>query len=150
MKSFSYSKIDYSNTENELVEVWSEILEGFSRTWVLFQFGTCVFLQQESGDPKEQAAELMKQWAPPVAGTPSHKFSVSFLSDRGILGCLVTCHHPDIITYVSPTEIPSSAKISDPFEGIKFRVGCFGRKKRQWDVETLKIIHIGLPDEPKD
>jgi hypothetical protein len=134
---------DYSDIENDLIETYSSLLRGHNKAWVLFQFGTCVILRKETKTPEKDAKELMTLWGIPVAGTPSHKFSVTFLSDQGIPGCLVGCHHPDIMTFVSPTEIPSSAKISDAFEGIKFRVGCFGRKKRQWDVETLKVIHVG-------
>jgi hypothetical protein len=79
----------------------------------------------------------MNQWAMPIAGSPSFKFSVSFLCDQGVPGCLVTCHHPDIITYVAPAEAPIMG-----LEGVGNAIGSFGRKKRQWDCETLKIIHI--------
>jgi len=82
----------------------------------------------------------MKTWAMPVAGSPSFKFSVSFLSDKGIPGCLVGCHHPDILTFVLPAESPVKGR--KEFEGVRIATGSFGRKKRQWDCETLEIIHI--------
>ena len=117
--------------------IWTDILEGSEHPWALFQFGTCVILQNPEKDLASQATGLMKQWAMPIAGSPSFKFSVSFLCDQGIPGCLVTCHHPDIMTYVAPAEAPILG-----LESVGLAIGSFGRKKRQWDCETLKIIHI--------
>lgn len=132
--------MSYTQTELELIAIWTDILEGSEYPWVLFQFGTCIIIQKPEEDIGKQAIELMLKWAMPVAGTPSSKFSVSWLSGQGIPGCLVSCHHPDILTFVAPDEAP--VKSRPEFTGVKAAVGSFGRKKRQWDRETLKIIHI--------
>ena len=130
----------HTQPELELMAIWTDVLEGSEHPWVLFQFGTCVIVQNPKEDLAEQATKIMKKWAMPVAGNPSFKVSVSFLSNQGIPGCLVGCHHPDILTYVAPAEAPMKGR--DEFFGVGIAIGNFGRKKRQWDCETLKIIHI--------
>ena len=130
----------YTQKELELIAIWTDVLEGFEQSWVLFQFGTCILVQKNVKDLKEYAVDLLTKWGVPIAGTPSFKFGISFLTSQGIPGCLVTCHHPDIMTYVAPAEAP--VKSGDEFDGFRLSIDNFGRKKRQWDCETLKIIHI--------
>jgi hypothetical protein len=130
----------YTQPELELMAVWTDILEGSEHSWALFQFGTCVILQNPKEDLEQQAIDMMVHWAIPNVGTPSYKYSINFLTDQGIPGCIIGCHHPDIMTYVAPAEAPGIHR--DEYEGVRVRVGNFGRKKRQWDCETLKIIHI--------
>jgi len=132
----------YTQVELELMAIWTDILEGSEHPWALFQFGTCVILQNPGPheDLKQQAIDMMGKWAIPIPGNPSFKYSISFLTNQGIPGCIISCHHPDIMTYVAPAEAPVCG--SGLYEGIRMQVGDFGRKKRQWDCETLKIIHL--------
>jgi len=137
--------MNYTQVELELISVWTDIFWGFDKPWVLFQFGTCVVIREPETDLKQQAIDLMGKWAIPVSGTPSYKFSLSFLTNQELPGCIVGCHHPDILTYVAPAEAPMKGR--DEFEGIRIQIGDYGRKKRQWDCETLKIIHVETPND---
>lgn len=126
------SQIDFTSA-------WKKILHGFDKPWVLFQFGTCVIIREPSANLTDQAIALLKEWGYPTSGSPANKFSLSFLSSQGLSGSLVSCHHPDILTYVAPAEAPIS---EDDEISLKLSIGGFGRKKRQWDCETLKVIYI--------
>ena len=134
--------MNYTQQELELLAIWTDILEGSEHPWVIFQFGTCVILRNPQDDLEQQAIDMMGQWAIPVAGTPSNKYSLSFLTSQGIPGCIIGFHHPDIMTYVAPAEAPGCSRNYDDYEGVRINVGSFGKKKRQWDCETLKIIHV--------
>lgn len=134
--------MSYTQPELELIAIWTDILEGQEHPWALFQFGTCVILRNPQEDLEQQAIDMMAQWAIPISGTPSNKYSINFLTDQGIPGCIVGCHHPDIMTYVAPAEAPNHWGSNYDYEGVRINVGSFGRKKRQWDCETLNIIHL--------
>ena len=135
----------------ELISIWTDILEPAEYSWALFQFGTAVLLHMK--DPKQDleqlAYDMMAMWAIPVPGTPSNQGAMRYLTDHGIPGCIVSCHHPDIMTYVAPAEAP----IADfgLYAGIKDQIVNFGKKKRQWDCETLQIIYLkdNRQDSPK-
>jgi len=69
-----------------------------------------------------------------VAPSSSHgDFSVTKLKDA--LGWIVHCHHPDILNYVSPSEL------EDPNSGDMI-IGVHGRQKRGEDAQSLDSIHI--------
>lgn len=92
--------------------------------------GTCViFLSEPEANLAEQAIRLMKEYGRVQAGTPSGDFSVIKLKDYR--GWVVTCHHPDILNYVSPGGSED-----------ELTIGIAGRAKRDWDAEELQIIHI--------
>ena len=88
---------------NSLVETWRSIILGGEKSWVLFRNGTCVILTKPEADLAAQAIALMKQWGPVYPGSPAGDFSVINLSNDP--GSVVTCHHDDILTYVSPEEV---------------------------------------------
>lgn len=120
--------------ENELVQIWRDILVGSAeKSWVLFENGTCVILMKPEEDLMKQALELMKKHGPVYPGSPAGDFSVINLQDYP--GWIVTCDHPDILTYVSPSEVEESDR-SD------LTVGLFGRDKRARDARELRVIHV--------
>ena len=117
---------------SELVETWRKIIVGREKSWVLFENGTIVILTKPEEDLKNQAISLMKEFGIVWAGTPAGDFSVIDLSNDD--GFAVTCHHPDILTYVSSSEVEKNAG--------DLVIGLLGRSKRDADAHNLKIIHI--------
>ena len=115
-----------------MVSEWRRVLEGLDKSWVVFENGTCVALTASQGDLREKAIELLKEWGPVHAGTPAGDFDVVELPDRA--GYLVTSHHADILTYVSPGEADE--------ETPEMMVGLIGRAKRDQDAQELKIVHV--------
>jgi hypothetical protein len=65
-------------------------------------------------------------------GGAAGDFSVITLADEP--GWVVTCHHPDILTYVSPDELPR--------EPPEVQIGLFGRAPRHEDAQQLTIVHV--------
>lgn len=118
--------------ESSLASIWRGILAHERKTWVLFSHGTCVIFADATGDVSEEALGIMREWGPVHAGSSAGDFSVIGLDDEA--GWVVTCHHPDVLTYVSPDEIGP-----DPSE---LEIGLFGRAQRQADAEELRIIHV--------
>ena len=116
-----------------LVEVWRKILGSEQLTWVLFTHGTVVILTAPEADPGPQAVELLKEWGPVVVGTPAGDFDVVRRSE--VSGWVVTSHHKDILTYVSPDEVAGSPP-SEVF------IGLTGRLKRDQDAHELRILHL--------
>jgi hypothetical protein len=116
-----------------LVDIWRRINSSELHPWVLFGRGTVVILKQPKADLGRQAVELMKEWGPVTAGTPAGDFDVIKLLEDS--GWLVTCHHPDILTYVGPEEVEGSNN-SEVF------IGLTGRSKRDQDARELNILHI--------
>ena len=117
---------------SDLIEVWRSIIVGSDKSWVLFSHGTCVILPEPQEDLAQQAITLMKEWGPVHAGSSAGDFSIITLNDEK--GWAVTCHHPDILTYVSPEE--SSSDDND------FVIGMMGRSKRDQDAGKLSVLHI--------
>jgi hypothetical protein len=74
----------------------------------------------------------MREWGPVHAGSPAGDFSVIKL--EGHPGWVVTCHHPEVLTYVAPDELNA-----DPSE---VEVGLFGRGKREADATDLIVVHV--------
>ena len=85
----------------------------------------------------EGALKLIKKWGPVYIATPSGDFSVITLDQP--LGWVVTCHHPDILTYVNKNEVDFDEIKNNREELI---VGLLGRSKRDLDSKIPIIIHI--------
>ncbi|KAI9375030.1 hypothetical protein BJX61DRAFT_540179 [Aspergillus egyptiacus] len=114
---------------------WRSILNNASvKSWVLFENGTCVILMDPTaGDLAEQATEILKEWGPVHAGTPSGDFNVIDLDDESG-GYVVTGHHKDILNYVAADEVGEGAP--------SMLAGLTGRGNRDLDARDLKVIHV--------
>ena len=51
-----------------------------------------------------QARALLREWGPVYPGTSAGNFNVVRAAE--VPGWLVTCHHPDIITFVADYDLP--------------------------------------------
>ena len=118
---------------NDLIETWRGIIQGDNKSWVLFEHGTCVILMQPEVDLAAQAIALLKEWGHVQVGTDSADFNVMKLENDP--GWVVTCHHPDILTYVPADE----DKAEEPAE---IMIGLMGRSMRDEDAKAPKVIHI--------
>lgn len=118
---------------DELVDVWRRIIVGDSKSWVLFENGTCVILTQPGPDLAAQATALLEEWGPVQVGTPSADFNVIHLAEQP--GWVVTCHHADILNYVPPDEIDSP-------EPAEVFIGLTGRTMRDQDARDLQVAHV--------
>jgi hypothetical protein len=123
---------------DELVETWRKIIVGDNKSWVLFKHGTVVILMQPEQDLAHQAKTLLAEWGPVRAGTPAGDFNVIKLHDDP--GWVVTCHHPDILTYQ-----PDEFGVKTPSD---LAVGLLGRQRRDQDAKELEIIHIEDKRQP--
>jgi hypothetical protein len=117
---------------DSLIETWRRIIIGEYKSWALFSNGTCVILMQPGADLRRQALELLKTYGPVHAGSPAGDFSVITLDDDP--GWVVTSHHPDILTYVSPDEVSEQSN--------DLVIGLLGRSKRDLDASELLVIHV--------
>ncbi len=117
---------------NDLVNIWRQIIIGDDKSWVLFDSGTCVILMEPGDDLAAQAITLMKEWGPVHAGCSAGDFSTITLDNE--TGWLVTSHHNEILTYVSPEEVGD-----DPSD---LSVGLLGRSKRGKDADSSTVIHV--------
>jgi hypothetical protein len=117
---------------DSLIETWRRIIIGEHKSWALFSNGACVILMRPEADLRRQAVELMKTYGPVHAGSPAGDFSVINLDDDP--GRVVTGHHPDILTYVSPDEVAE--------QNNDLVIGLLGRSKRDQDAAELMIIHV--------
>jgi hypothetical protein len=113
------------------VDAWRRIITGEGKTWVVFRKGTCVVMMDPAAEPRAYAIELLRKWGPVHAGSSSGDFSVITLNDG--TGWVVTCHHPDILTYVEST---GGSPMSD------VAIGMVGRSMRDSDAETLEVVHV--------
>jgi hypothetical protein len=116
-----------------LIETWREIILGDNKSWVLFKNGTCVILVEPEPDLAQQAVALLREWGPVQAGTSSADFSIIELGEHP--GWVVTCHHDDILTYISPDEFSTD----EPAELV---VGLLGRQLRDQDASELGVVHV--------
>jgi hypothetical protein len=117
----------------DYVGVWRTILfGGDTKSWVLFENGTVVIFMQPDGDLQELAIDLMKEWGLD-AGCFAGDFSTLKLTNNS--GWVVTCHHNDILTYVSPDGMAEK----HPTDIV---VGLHGRGKRHLDAESPNVIHV--------
>jgi hypothetical protein len=115
-----------------LVETWRGIIVGDQKSWVLFENGTCVILMEPEEDLALQAVEIMKEWGPVHPGSSAGDFSVIDLVDHP--GWAVTCHHPDVLTYVAQDEVSG--------EPSEVAIGLIGRSKRDQDAGNLRVVHV--------
>jgi hypothetical protein len=116
--------------QTAMIETWRCLLDP-AKSWVLFANGTCVILMEPTGDLAQQATSLLQEYGPVHAGTPAGDFDIIDLDEAS--GWAVTGHHPDILTYVDPSELENHDDLT---------VGLFGRSKRDQDGHDLIIIHI--------
>jgi hypothetical protein len=117
---------------SSLVGIWRSIILGDTKSWVLFENGTCVILIKPDNDLAAQALALMKEWGSVHPGCSAGDFSVVHLASAP--GLVVTGHHNDILSYVAPEDVDKDAE--------DVVIGLLGRAKRGQDAEELKIIHI--------
>ena len=123
---------------DQLIAVWRKINPADGSPWVLFEHGTCVRLADPDADVFAQARALLREWGPVYPGTSAGDFNVERAS--GVPGWLVTCHHPDIITFVAssdPEQLPSQDS-----ESVDLAIGLLGRSLRDRDARALGVIHI--------
>ncbi|MEO3873451.1 hypothetical protein ABGB18_31965 [Nonomuraea sp. B12E4] len=116
--------------QTSMIETWRRLLDP-AKSWVLFEQGTCVILMEPAGELAQQATTLLREYGPVVGGTPAGDFDIIDLDDAP--GWAVTGHHPDILTYVDPSEVDNEED---------FVVGLYGRGKRDQDGHDLTVIHV--------
>jgi len=127
--------LDESQSETTpLVTLWRSIIQGDQKSWVLFEHRTCLILMQPEADLATQARQIMSTWGPVKVGTAAADFNVISLPDPPG-GWVVTGHHPDMLTYVSP------ADLADP-DPSGLAIGLVGRGYRDQDAHSLKIVHV--------
>ena len=117
---------------NPLIETWRNIIVGGEKSWVLFANGTCVILMEPEADLQSQAVELLREYGPVHAGSTAGDFSAINLDNDP--GWVVTCHHPDILTYVSAEDAGDNPN--------DLAVGLLGRSCRDTDGAYLEVIHV--------
>ena len=117
---------------DSLIELWRKIISD-DKSWVLFKHGTCVIIMMREDDLVAQATALMKQWGPVHVGSPAGDLSTITL--KAGLGWVVTSHHNDILTCVTPEEI-------GPGRATDSMVGLLGRSKRDQDTQELEVLHV--------
>jgi hypothetical protein len=118
--------MDYKN-------LWSKIIIGENKSWVVFKHNTCVILMDPDDDLEKQALDLLKEYGPYHVGTPSADMNVIKLDN--FPGWIVIGHHPDILNYVSEEDIGTQIDSDVP-------IGILGRENRATDAEELKIVHV--------
>ena len=117
--------------DQTLAEVWRPILGGGPGvSWVVFETGTCVVLENPEGDLVAQAIEVLKRWGPVHAGSSFGDFRVVDLEN----GWIVTSHHKAIATWVFPAEVTPGLKTG--------QIGMLGRSKRGKDTKELHVVHV--------
>lgn len=123
------------------VERWRKIIQGDTKSWVLFERGTCVILTEPQGDLSEQAKALMTEWGRVIIGSSYADFDVTRLESDP--GWVVGCHHPDILTYVpgydDAEEESADSKEDEPSDLV---IGLIGRGARGQDAEELVVVHV--------
>ncbi|MER6274360.1 hypothetical protein [Streptomyces sp900105755] len=121
-----------STVDNQtLIDAWRRLLTGSGKSWVLFAHGTCVVLEQPTGDVAEQAVGILGEFGPMHVATAAGDFRVLELNQGE--GWLVTSHHPDVITFV-PRD--------DPEDPSHLAVGLLGRSRRDLDGTELSVVHV--------
>jgi hypothetical protein len=117
----------------DLVDAWRRTIRGDHRSWVLFRHGTCVVFAAPAADADlaADAVALLREYGPVVAGGPAGDFGTITL-DPGP-GYVVSGHHHDVLTFVSPEEV-------DPHDDLT--VGLYGRSKRDRDGRELDVVHV--------
>ncbi len=118
-------------------EEWQELTaDPGVRSLVLFSYGTCVVIVEESGDPTELAKLLLSQYGHAVPGTPSADMLVYALPESGDF--VIGCHHPNILTHV-----PRSLADTGTANGrIGIRAAYLGRDFRRLDTFVRQVVHV--------
>nr|WSY57698.1 hypothetical protein OG999_13015 [Streptomyces sp. NBC_00886] len=114
-----------------LIAAWRRILDSSGKPWVLFEHGTCVVLEESTGEPAERATEILREFGPVQVATPAGDFRVLELKNGE--GWLVTSHHRDVVTFVATAE---------PDDPSHLAVGIHGRSKRDQDGSELHVVHV--------
>ncbi|MHA1440633.1 MAG: hypothetical protein ACTSPK_02055 [Candidatus Heimdallarchaeota archaeon] len=122
---------------NTLIDIWRHIVDD-DKSWVMFEYGTCIILTEPQDDLQTQAIEILKEWGPVVPGTSLGDFNVKNLDD--LHAWLVVYTHPDIANYID-SDILRENDLEDQID-MHMGIGLFGRHLRQEDSKTLAIIHI--------
>lgn len=118
--------------EELYIERWKQLLAHHQKPWVVFAQGTCVILMEPEQDIARQASELIEQW-PVSVGSELGDFNVMTLTDAP--GWVITCAHPDILTYLAPEEVESA-------EAPDIALGLQGRAKRDQDAHERRVIFV--------
>lgn len=121
-------------TTDDVVQTWRSVINGPEKSWVLFENGTCVILLKPQGDLAAEAVALLREWGPVRVGSASADFSVIVLPEGR--GWAVTCHHPDILSYVAADEMGDIGERRDHLIGLR------GRSKRDDDAKDLRVVHV--------
>lgn len=117
---------------DDLIEIWRKIIVSNQKSWVLFENGTVVLSAKPHLDLTEYAVDQLNGFGAVHLGSPSGDFSVVVLKDHP--GWVVTCHHPDILNFVSKSEVDEGNN--------EVTIGLLGRSKRDADSRDLRIVHI--------
>ena len=122
---------------NSLIDIWRRIVDD-DKSWVMFEHGTCIILKEPQDDLQAQANEILKEWGPVVPGTSLGDFDVRNLDD--LSAWLVVYAQPDIANFIDH-DILKENGLEEQI-GMHMGIGLFGRRLRQEDSKTLKIIHV--------
>src|SRR4051812_6055459 len=114
-----------------LIDAWRRLLTGSGKSWVLFEHGTCVGVENPAGELAEQAVGILREFGPVHVATSAGDFRVLELNNGE--GWLVTGHHPDVVTFV-PRD--------DPEDPSHLAVGILGRSRRDRDGTELRVVHV--------
>ncbi|MHB9858340.1 hypothetical protein [Streptomyces sp. YIM S03343] len=114
-----------------LIDAWRRLLTGSGKSWVLFEHGTCVVVEDPVGDLAEHATGILRQYGPVQVASPAGDFRVLELNNGE--GWLVTGHHPDVVTFVP---------IGDCDDQSHLAVGILGRTRRGQDGDELRVVHV--------
>jgi hypothetical protein len=123
---------------DQFIQAFRQAIVGPPKSWVLFSHGTCVILRDPDGDLAEQATGLLRVWGPGGAGTPAGDFLV--VSLRNYPGYMVGGHHPDIVVYVSPEDLPEIGTVLATTDEV--RIGQLGLARRHKDAQELRVVHV--------
>jgi hypothetical protein len=117
---------------NPLVNFWRKIV-GDQKSFVMFNYGTCVVVSGGQGDLTKQAIEILEEWGPKHAGPKGGWVDVKEITDSsGSAGWVVVGEHPDVLAYVAP----------DEGGGPAMQIGLTGRMKRDKDSQELQVVHV--------
>jgi len=115
-----------------LVGTWRRLLTVPGAPWALYTHGTCVVVTGADRPPDSAAARavaVLRAAGPVRVGSPSADFGVIDVAQ----GWVVTCHHPDILTFVAEGDVADPGPLT---------VGLLGRTRRDQDAEELRVVHV--------
>ena len=127
---------DLLKHQQHMIDICQQVLSSNPHSWVLFDQGTVVFLQDPADNLCQQAIELLQEWGPVHPGSASGDFNTIPLHDD--LGWLVTCHHNDILTLITRDEV---GVLPEGFPE-SLMIGMQGRSRRAADADRLAVIHV--------